>query len=422
MSLKKINLVAIDMGYGHQRAAYPLLDLAGGEILSMNDYPQMPAWERRYWQNNLALYEKISRFKKIPILGKIVFSIMDHFQRIKPFYPFRDLSKPSWQQLTFLRAIKKGLGKDLMDTLSSNGLPLVTTFFVAAYAADYHGYKGDVYCVVCDTDISRAWAPIWPKKSRTKFLVPSDRVKTRLLMYGVKQENIIVSGFPLPKENIGENKEILLKDLGQRLLRLDPRGEESSYYKNIPSLDLKAHTSNNSGITLTFAVGGAGAQAEIGAMIVNKLAKLLRQGDLRLNLVAGSRPEVKDFFSRAIQENDLTDCRNVKIIFAPSKLEYFQEFNKCLRTTDVLWTKPSELSFYCALGLPIIISEPVGSQEDFNREWLLSVGAGLDSLAVENIEEWWVDLLNSGRLARAAVDGFLNAESAGVYNIEKNLK
>jgi hypothetical protein len=68
------------------------------------------------------------------------------------------------------------------------------------------------------------------------------------------------------------------------------------------------------------------------------------------------------------------------------------------------------------------MSIPVGSQEDFNREWLLSMGAGIDSLDPEYVAEWLPDLLESGRLARAAMDGFLNAEQMGAYNIEKLLE
>jgi hypothetical protein len=111
--------------------------------------------------------------------------------------------------------------------------------------------------------------------------------------------------------------------------------------------------------------------------------------------------------------------QGVNIIFAPDKLDYFRKFNECLHTTDILWTKPSELSFYCALGLPIIISAPVGSQEDFNREWLLSVGAGIDSWPEKYVDDWLPDLLQSGRLARSAMDGFLNAEQLGAYHIAK---
>jgi hypothetical protein len=65
------------------------------------------------------------------------------------------------------------------------------------------------------------------------------------------------------------------------------------------------------------------------------------------------------------------------------------------------------------------MSQPVGSQEDFNHEWLISIGAGIDSYDPEHVDEWLPYLLDYGRLARAAMDGFLNAEAMGTYNIEK---
>jgi hypothetical protein len=420
MAIKKINLVVADMGYGHQRAAYPLLDLSDNEVVCINNYPGIPEWEKEYWVKSLESYEKISRLKKIPIIGTFVFWVMDSFQKIKPFYPFRDLSGQTIQQKFYLRSIKAGLGKDLIEKLNPSGLPFLTTFFVAAYIAEYHNYKGDIYCVVCDTDISRAWAPFNPKNSRTKYLSPSEKVKERLLMYGVKPENIIVTGFPLPKENIGENKEILEKDLARRVMALDKTGKYGEYYdflsEKFPA-DFLNKKSNP--VSITFAVGGAGAQKEVGAVILEKLAVKIKAGEFKLNLVAGNRPEVKEYFEEQMKINEVKESDGVKIIFAPEKIDYFRAFNICLRETDILWTKPSELSFYSALGLPIIISNPVGSQEDFNREWLISLGSGIDSLNPEYVNEWLPDMLESGQLVRAAVDGFLNAEQMGAYNIEK---
>jgi len=420
MMSKKVNLIAADMGYGHQRAAYPLLDLGGGEIITINNYPGIPDWEKKYWVNNLKAYERISRFKKIPVLGTIVFQIMDNFQKIQSFYPFRDLSQKTIQQKLFFHSIKAGLGKHLIEKLNSSGLPYLTTFFVAAYIADYHKYQNDIYCLVCDADASRAWAPLDPKNSRTKFLLPSEKVKERFLMYGVRPENIIITGFPLPKENIGSQKEILEADLARRIQALDPKERYREHYDSL----LKKNSINQSSLkpeplTLTFAVGGAGAQKEIGGLLLKKLQAKIKNRELRLNLVAGNRPEVKDYFLAQLKLNGLKEGEGIKIVFAPEKNDYFKKFNVCLRETDILWTKPSELSFYCALGLPIIISTPVGSQEDFNREWLLSVGAGIDSQNPEYVNEWLPDLLESGRLARAAMDGFLNAEQMGTYNIEK---
>ena len=408
------------MGYGHQRAAYPLRELSAGEIITINNYEGIPDWEKEYWIKSLNSYERISRLKKIPFFGNAIFSIMDAFQKIPPLYPFRDLSKPSTQQRYFYKFIKKGIGRHLIESLSTDRLPFVTTFFVAAYIAEYYNYQGDIYCIICDTDASRAWAPFSPKKSRTKFLVPSEKVKERFLMYGVKPENIIISGFPLPKENIGSDRKILTDDLACRVGVLDPQGVYQEHYKALlkkitPGFSRK----HNLPLTITYAVGGAGAQKEIGAIILNRLAKKIKDQEISVNLVAGNRPEIREYFIEAVKAEKLKIGGGVEIIYDPSKMEYFRKFNDCLHDTDILWTKPSELSFYCALGLPIIISDPVGSQEDFNREWLLSIGAGIDSLDPNYVDEWLPDLLSSGRLARAAMDGFLNAEQMGTYNIEK---
>ncbi|MEI6529300.1 MAG: hypothetical protein WCN88_02775 [Candidatus Falkowbacteria bacterium] len=420
MQTKKINLIAADMGYGHQRAAYPLLDLSGGEIITANNYVGIPEWEKKYWINSLRSYERISRFKKVPLLGSLVFKIMDNFQKIKSFYPSRDLSSQTTQQKFFLRSIKAGLGKDLIEKLNPSGLPFLTTFFVAAYMAEYHNYAGDIYCLVCDADASRAWAPIDPKNSRVKYLLPSEKVKERFLMYGVKESNIIISGFPLPKENIGAEKEILEIDLASRVKALDPRGEYQETYAALLNKVLPNFSgAEKKAITLSFAVGGAGAQKEIAGVILRKLAAKIKANEININLVAGNRPEIRDYFLEQIKLYTLQEGNGVRIIFAAEKNDYFKKFNDSLHNTDILWTKPSELSFYCALGLPVIMSAPVGSQEDYNREWLMSVGAGVDSLDAEYVDEWLPDLLESGRLARAAMDGFLNAEQMGTYNIEK---
>jgi len=420
MSEKKINLVAADMGYGHQRAAYPLRDLSNGEVITINNYEGIPSWERSYWIKGLRSYERISRLKKIPFIGEWIFSIMDFFQKIPARYPSRDLSQPIFQQKYFYRSIKKGMGRHLIEKLSPTGLPFVTTFFVAAYIAEHYNYPGDIYCIICDTDASRSWAPINPAASRTKFLVPSGKVKDRFMMYGVKKENIIVTGFPLPKENIGFNKETLQSDLARRVVELDPKGKYREHYQSLLDGEVKKPPVNAvSPLVITFAVGGAGAQKEIGAKLITKLSKEIADKNMRVNLVAGNRLEIKEYFLDVVSKAGLKIGEGVDIVYDPDKTAYFKKFNDCLHDTDILWTKPSELSFYCALGLPIIMSAPVGSQEDFNRDWLLEMGAGIDSLPLEYVTEWLPDMLYSGRLARAAMNGFLNAEQMGAYNIEK---
>ncbi len=414
-------LVSVDMGYGHQRAAYPFFDSCSGGVITANNYEGATEKEIAVWKKDRAGYETISKFKEFPILGDLAFSAMDYFQRIEPFYPRRDLSKRTIQQEVFFKKVKRGLGKNLIDKLNEKPLPLLTTFFVAVYFAEYYNYKGQIYCVICDADISRSWAPINPKKSNTIYLAPNQRVKERLMLYGVKETNIYVTGFPLPKENVGENQEIVKEDLIKRLAVLDPNGAyQKKYEELIESYLCKKEEIKKPSrpFTLTFAVGGAGAQRKLGAVLINKLKNKIKDGKMKMNVIAGSRADVKDFFQDVLNKNFLQDNENIKIIYNPDKIEYFREFNKILRDTDVLWTKPSELSFYSGLGLPIIMAEPLGSQEHYNRRWLLGIGAGVDSKNPEYVDEWLFDFLDSGWFAEAAMQGFLDAPKMGTYNIE----
>ena len=65
------------------------------------------------------------------------------------------------------------------------------------------------------------------------------------------------------------------------------------------------------------------------------------------------------------------------------------------------------------------MAEPLGSQEHYNRRWLLGIGAGVDSKNPNYVEEWLFDFLDSGWFAEAAMQGFLDAPKMGTYNIEK---
>ncbi len=84
----------------------------------------------------------------------------------------------------------------------------------------------------------------------------------------------------------------------------------------------------------------------------------------------------------------------------------------------MLWTKPSELSFYSGLGIPLIMAPSIGSQEDYNRKWLLGVGSAIAQENPKYANQWLFDYLNSGRFAKAALRGFMEINNLGVYNIK----
>ncbi|PSO45977.1 MAG: hypothetical protein BRC22_00285 [Parcubacteria group bacterium QH_9_35_7] len=426
-------VVTVDMGYGHQRAAKPLKEIAAsppgwqgeGGIITANNYAGIPKSDRNKWHSSRRLYEIVSRIKHLPIIGEKIFGIMDYLQRIEPFYPKRDLSEPTFQLKQIYRAVRGGLGKDLIDILNKDPKPYFTTFFTTAFFAEEHGYNGEIYCLCTDTDIARTWAPLNPEKSEINYLAPTRRARERLELYGVNKENIYTTGFSLPKENIGDEGELmdLRQDLGCRIANLDPDNIFQRKYeatlKEYLGEDYCGIDSDHP-LTITFAVGGAGAQRELGTTILDSLHKHINRGDVRLNLIAGARNDVYRYYQEELQKLELQHQHGemLNIIFDSEKQKYFEKFNQVLKTTDILWTKPSELTFYSALGVPIIMAPPIGCQEEFNREWLLSIGAGFDQGNPEYTHEWLFDWLESGWLAEAAMEGFLDAPINGTENIE----
>jgi len=417
-------IVAVDMGYGHQRAAYPLRHLSPtGKIITANNYQGIPKNDFRIWNESEKIYGFISRLSNVPLIGGFLFGLYDKAQRIAEFYPRRDLSKPNLQIREMFKWIHNGWGKDFVDYLNTKDIPLITTFFTVAFFAEEHNFKNDIYCVLCDADISRAWVSLNPKKSRIKYLAPCRRVVERLKLYGVPDENIFLTGFPLPEENLGgPSLKKIKSDLSERIVNLDPeRRYRQKYWETVSKFlkDVKKEEKHRHPLTLTFAVGGAGAQKLIARDILSSLKKKLLNDEINLNMVAGVRNDVYCFFKDLVCANGLSKRldKNIKILYSTDKEEYFKDFNEHLRTTDVLWTKPSELVFYAALGIPIIMAPSLGSQEVYNRTWLKTIGAGISQNNPRYTSEWLTDWVESGWLAEAAMAGFLDGRQFGVFNI-----
>ncbi len=417
-------VVAVTMGYGHLRAAYPLKDVAKEHYMLADDYKGMPSSDRKIWKNSRKFYEAISRFRTVPVVGKAAFRVLDEWQEIPEFYPRRDLSRPIFQVKQAYRLFGKGFMSHFVKTISKKKLPLVTSFFLCAQAADYFGFKNDIYCIVCDTDVSRIWVAMDPKKSKINYIAPNRRVVERLKRYGVNPKRIFLTGFPLPKNLIGgPNYTVLKSDLGARLANLDPK---HTYHHRFGSAVHKLLGASNYPVrkthplTLAFAVGGAGAQREMAEPILRSLKSSIKEKRIRVLLIAGNRKEVADYFHGVIRSLGMhTWKRGVKVLLGKDKEDYFIKLEEALHWIDVLWTKPSELSFYTGLGIPIILAPTIGSQEDFNAWWLRNIGAGIPQLDPRYANEWLFDWLDSGWLARAAVAGFTSAPKRGTYRIEE---
>jgi len=429
-------VVTVLMGLGHLRAAFPLSDLTHEGVIIYGSRRTTPAPEYKIWRRLRRLYYALSRAGAVPVIGRGLLNLVLSLQRIPPYYPRTDQSRPNLA-VKYLRHLirKRRLCRGLEDMVAAAPYPVIHTFYATAIALETlenasPGPVRDHYLLICDADFNRVWVPAEPKASRLRYLAPCTQVRRRLLAYGVPDESIFMTGFPLPKENIGSETglEVLKADLLERLVRLDPAGKFFFYHEKSVLGWLgrdSVPAAREDHFNVMFAIGGAGAQVEMVKKILASLQERLRSGEVRLTLSCGIQRKVLERVHRAINETGLRGelGANLDVLYDHDVCAYLARFNAQLRRTDVLWTKPSELAFYCGLGLPILMADPIGAHEELNKRWLREIHAGVSPPGpVDACGEWLFDLRENGRLAEAAWDGFLKARKLGTFKIERLIR
>ncbi|GAC1548112.1 MAG: hypothetical protein NVS2B9_15050 [Myxococcales bacterium] len=422
LSTGKPAVVAIDMGYGHLRPATPLAESFGVPLQHMDRPPLGDARDARFWERVRDLYEPLTRASQLPLVGRPARALLDRITAIPPLHPYRDLSAGNSGTSTLVRMAKRGLGETLAAHLETTGAPLLTTFYAPAVLSELHG-RDKLFCVVTDSDVNRVWAPADPGKSGIVYFAPTERTARRLESYGVRRERIRVTGFPLPHELLGGRELSALKrNLASRLCRLDPGGSFRRAHGATLERALGPLSSEDGGEwaalpLLTFAVGGAGAQVGIVEELLPSVARAVRAGRWNVALVAGRRPEVAEKLRGFLRAAGLDGHPGASLLEAPDVESYLTRFNALLARTDVLWTKPSEMTFFAALGLPLVLAPPVGVHELANERWAVERGAGLVQNEPEQAAEWLSLWLDDGVLAAAAWAGFCNLPHRGLYRI-----
>jgi hypothetical protein len=413
-------LVAVDMGYGHRRAARALAGALGTRVLLADRAPLADPEEERFWARTRKTYETLTRASSVPVLGWPLRPLVRAATRIRTRPGADGLVPPPWTVRKLDRTLRRNLQGRLATTLG-RAPRVLTTHFVPAHLAALAGCR-DVACVVTDSDVHRAWVPCDPEDGVIRYLVPAPATAQRLRTYGVSPERIEVTGYPLPGDLLGgEDLGTLRARLAARLVRLDPsgcfrRGEGPALEEALGPLP---PAEEGRPPKLTFAVGGAGAQASLPWLFLPSLRAAVEAGRLRLQLVAGVRPEVARAFQRALAVSGLRKHlgRGVEVQLASDVDAYLADFDRILQDTDVLWTKPSELTFYAALGIPLLLAPPIGDHEHRNGAWALERGAALRQGAAAGIgarlERW----LRDGRLAEAAWAGFRRLPARGLHRI-----
>jgi hypothetical protein len=413
------------MGYGHIRAARPLARVLDVPAELADRPPLCTPGEQRIWDIVRDLHRWSSRGSELPIVGRTVRAMLDSATMIPPLHPYRDLAGPSAASRLLDFLIARGFGELLVERLRRERVPLLTTFFAPALVADRAGIE-DVYCVVTDSDINRVWAPLDGRESRIRYLAPSGRVVHRLKAFGVSEDRISLTGFPLPHELVGgEDLVTLRRNLGPRLVRLDPkrRFRAECHHELAHFFAELGHDHEREPPLLTFAVGGAGAQSSLVDAFLPGMHEQLSAGRIRLALVAGTKHEVAAKFRRAIRRVELDHLvgNGIEILHTDELETYFERFDELLGRTDILWTKPSELTFFGALGIPLVLAKPVGVHERFNLRYAREQGVGVKQRNAAyigtRIDEW----LGDGTLAAAAWSGFMRLPKFGTYRVAEEV-
>lgn len=414
-------VASLDMGYGHLRAAQALADALGTEVVEVDAPPLARSTEAAQWRRARALYEGTTRWAGLPLLGPLLRRALETLTAIEPLHPYRDLSRADRATRMLGRLIDGGMGDGVAAHLKESGRALLATYFSAALSADAHGCER-VFCVVTDADIARAWAPREPAATRITYLTPSRRAFRRLRSYGVPPERIRFTGFPLPPELLGGPELPTARaNLAARLVRLDPTGafrEPRAHELERVVGPLPADQEGRPPL-LAYAVGGTGAQADMARKFLPSLREPLEAGRLRLALVAGVREEVAERFHEWLRDAGLEPLLGeaLQVLHHPEFVPYYRRFNELLAGTDVLWTKPSEMTFYGGLGIALVLAKPVGVHERKNRRWARERGAALKHRDPRHAAQWIEEWLEEGLLASAAWSGFQLLPAAGTYRI-----
>ncbi len=380
--------------------------------------------EVRTWDDARRSYEWLSRACDRRFVGRPARRLLDLLTSIPSLDAGHDLEAPNLAVKTVARLARRGVGAGLIEHLRATGAPLLSTFYTPAVIAADAGLPG-VHCVVTDVDVHRVWVPRDPRASSVTYCVPAQRTVRRLVAYGVPADRIHLTGFPLPPELLGGRElPVARRVFAARLARLDPSGavrrdEGAALVHLLGDAADVARDTPPAPLHVAFAVGGAGAQTRYAHALARGLAESVRAGHVRLTFVAGRRAEVAERLSDALARAGLSDLPpgRAQVLRAPEFTSYLDAFHRLLAETDVLWTKPSELTFFAALGLPLVFSPPLGSHERANRRHARRARAALRPGSPLRAGEFLRRALASGELARAALAGWRALPKRGTYRI-----
>lgn len=393
----------IRMGFGHYRISIAMASAAKAlgynpYWLDLHSFSDTTCGKVIEAQNSLySLGSRISQ--KSFLFNKFVWEPMNYTGFKKLSYNASD------QKVAELMApIYKTLPKDM---------PCIATHVWPAQAAIHGGMKNVINAIPDNWPMALHFA----EGSIHTVQTPSSYLGYRTLkgMDGKKIMN------PMPAEDIFEVGHYIDHELVANL--------EDDCAKRLDRIK------NGKALRFLLTIGGAGAQQDLYCQIINKLLPLVKtkKAVLYLNVgdhkdvwegLANSIPELKtisttyfddynktkEFANQAINE----DVYGVHVFYHEDIFAAVYSTNLLMRSTDVLVTKPSELSFY---PVPKLLIKRVGGHEQWGAITASEIGDGTIECAEADLALQMIDLmLNDNYVLEMMCNKILDLNKIGRYN------
>jgi len=188
-------------------------------------------------------------------------------------------------------------------------------------------------------------------------------------------------------------------------------------------------------LRILLTVGGAGAQQDIMASIINKLLPLVEQNKVVLLINVGDHKKVWEsllekvpnlstlstlHFDEWKKTTEFAD-QALKGVISGCHVFYHQDIfaavystNLLMRATDLLVTKPSELAFY---PVPKLMIKRIGGHEAYGAIRTSELGDGtIECESTESILQMVDLLLHEPQRLKSMNEAILKAKAAGLYN------
>lgn len=352
----------IRMGFGHYRISMAIASAANsmGYVpywMDLNSYPETTCTKVISAQNDL--YSKGSRIsQKSRLFNKFVWEPIN-------YTGFKQLSynAPDQKNAELMAAVYKNVPKDI---------PVVGTHVWPAQAAIHAGMKYVVNAVPDDWPMALHYAEGAIHLIQTHHAYLGYRT-----MNGMAGKNILK---PMPEDSIRYTGHYIDDEL-VRNIEID----------NQRRLERKA-----SGKPMRFllTIGGAGAQKEIFAAIVNELMPDIKKGKAALYINIGDYMNVWEDLNRlapgigsvtTTHFNDWDETKRfcedalegdvdgIHLFCHENIFEAVYATNLLMRSCDVLVTKPSELAFY---PVPKLFIRRIGGHEQWSAVHSAEIGDG----------------------------------------------